>query len=90
MERKSGSNTDDTIKGHKRAEYGGVLKDINGLWCGGFPKYIGVGELYLAELHGIYEGLMLAYERDHHKVEVHIDSVVTYQAINKNDTKEQT
>lgn len=39
---------------------GGLLRDYNGVWIGGFAKHLGVCSTYVAELWGVLEGLNMA------------------------------
>lgn len=47
---------------------GGVLWDISGRWISGFSKCIGLCNVFVAELWGVYEGLKLCYSLGHRLV----------------------
>ncbi|KAG7577326.1 Ribonuclease H-like superfamily [Arabidopsis thaliana x Arabidopsis arenosa] len=68
-------NTDGASRGNPgRAAAGGVLRDSNGTWCGGFAVNIGLCSAPLAELWGVYYGLFIAWERRATRVELEVDS----------------
>ncbi|KAG7564109.1 Ribonuclease H domain [Arabidopsis suecica] len=56
------------------ATAGGVIRDGEGNWCGGFAVKIGICSAPLAELWGVYYGLYLAWERRATRVELEVDS----------------
>jgi ribonuclease HI len=41
---------------------GGVIRGSDREWLNGFSKLIGLGDAYIAELYGLFEGLKLARE----------------------------
>ncbi|PNX57339.1 putative ureidoglycolate hydrolase, partial [Trifolium pratense] len=53
----------------------GVIRGSEGEWLIGFSKLIGRGDVYIAELRGLPEGLKLAKRMNFNKVEVHVDSI---------------
>lgn len=56
-------NTDGASHGNAGlATAGGVLRDSDGQWCGGFALNIGLCSAPLAELWGVYYGLYMARE----------------------------
>lgn len=57
-------NTDGASRGNPGlATSGGVLRDEDGRWCGGFAVNIGRCSAPLAELWGVYYGLYVAWEK---------------------------
>lgn len=56
------------------ATAGGVLRDGEGQWLGGFALNIGICTTPLAELWGVYYGLLIAWERGFRQVELELDS----------------
>ncbi|WCJ39427.1 Polynucleotidyl transferase ribonuclease H-like superfamily protein [Euphorbia peplus] len=70
-------NTDGACKGNPGfASAGGLIRDCNGKWCGGFGVNIGFCTSSLAELWGVYFGLRLAWDKGYRKVIVEMDSKV--------------
>ncbi|KAL9293886.1 putative ribonuclease H domain, reverse transcriptase zinc-binding domain-containing protein [Arabidopsis thaliana] len=70
-------NTDGASRGNPGpATAGGVLRDENGIWCGGFALNIGRCSAPLAELWGVYYGLYMAWERKLTRIELEVDSEV--------------
>lgn len=70
-------NTDGASHGNPgRATAGGVLRDGEGNWIGGFALNIGICSASLAELWGVYYGLYIAWERGLTRVELEIDSEI--------------
>jgi ribonuclease HI len=60
---------------------GGVIRGNEGEWLHGFSKLIGRGDVYIAELWGVFEGLKLAKRMNFDKVEVRIDARVVLEDI---------
>ncbi|XP_019089219.1 PREDICTED: uncharacterized protein LOC104733943 [Camelina sativa] len=58
------------------ATAGGVLHDSSGAWIGGFALQIGICSAPLAELWGVYYGLVMAWEKQATRLELEIDSKV--------------
>ncbi|KFK31628.1 hypothetical protein AALP_AA6G137400 [Arabis alpina] len=57
-------NTDGASRGNPGlATAGGVLRNSDGSWCGGFVVNIGICSAPLAELWGVYYGLYIAWEK---------------------------
>ncbi|KAG7542942.1 Ribonuclease H-like superfamily [Arabidopsis thaliana x Arabidopsis arenosa] len=82
-------NTDGASHGNPGlATAGGVLRDIDGNWCGGFAVNIGLCSAPLAELWGVYYGLFIAWDRGARRVELEVDSeiVVGFLKTGINDT----
>jgi hypothetical protein len=50
-------NTDGSCQEGGRIGCGGVIRGSDGEWLGGYAKFIGYGNAYLAELWGVLEGL---------------------------------
>ncbi|CAA7031066.1 unnamed protein product [Microthlaspi erraticum] len=76
-------NTDAASKGNPgRALAGGVLRDEDGTWCGGFAINIGICSAPLAELWGIYYGLYMAWEKRVPRLIVEVDSEVVVSFFN--------
>ncbi|CAA7016120.1 unnamed protein product [Microthlaspi erraticum] len=68
-------NTDGASRGNPRlATTGGVIQNNYGEWCGGFALNIGRCTATLAELWGVYYGLVIAWEKRIMKLEVEVDS----------------
>ncbi|KAG7571647.1 Ribonuclease H domain [Arabidopsis suecica] len=82
-------NTDGASRGNPGpATAGGVLRDGDGAWCGGFALNIGRCSAPLAELWGVYYGLYLAWDRKVSRLVVEVDSemVVGFLKTGINDT----
>ncbi|KAG7556791.1 Ribonuclease H domain [Arabidopsis suecica] len=56
------------------ATAGGALRGEDGEWLGGFALNIGICSAPLAELWGVYYGLVIAWERGFRRVELEVDS----------------
>ncbi|XP_010484806.1 PREDICTED: uncharacterized protein LOC104763089 [Camelina sativa] len=68
-------NTDGASHGNPGlATAGGVLRDSDGAWIGGFAFNIGICTAPLAELWGVYYGLYTAWEKGITRVELEVDS----------------
>ncbi|CAA7057593.1 unnamed protein product [Microthlaspi erraticum] len=68
-------NTDGASHGNPgAATAGGVLRNGDGQWCGGFALNIGRCTAPWAELWGVYYGLCIAWEKQVRRLEVEIDS----------------
>jgi L1 cell adhesion molecule like protein len=74
-------NTDGASRGNSVAGCGGLLRNSNGQWLGGFSHHLGSCNAYLAELWGVLDGLKLAYDRGFKKIALHIDSYVVVQTL---------
>lgn len=66
------------------ASCGGLIRNSEGLWVGGFAKNIGDCDVLKAELWGIYEGLKLAWRLNCRKVMRESDSLCAINLISKN------
>ncbi|CAA7062199.1 unnamed protein product [Microthlaspi erraticum] len=70
-------NTDGASKGKPvLVSAGGVIHDENGAWCQGVALNIRIYTASLAELWGVYYGLVIAWERRSQRVELEVDSEV--------------
>jgi ribonuclease HI len=63
---------------------GGVIRGSEGEWIYGFNKFIGRGEVYMAELWSVLEGMRLVKRMKFIKVEVKIDSLEVVTDITHN------
>ncbi|CAJ2664280.1 unnamed protein product [Trifolium pratense] len=79
-------NTDGASKDNQVGGCGGLIRECQGNWCGGFSKKLGNCSAYEVELWGVYEGLRLAWERGFKKVELRVDSMVVAYTL-KNGSK---
>jgi ribonuclease HI len=80
-------DTDGAAKHSDRtAGCGGIVRNNTGAWVEGFAKALGDTTAYMAELWGVFEGLVLARRLGVAKLEVRIDSAVIAQ--NLHDRKE--
>ena len=70
------------------ASAGGVLCNGEGEWCGGFAHKIGRCSAPLAELWGVYYGLVIAWEKGISRLELEVDSkmVVEFLTIGIGDS----
>ncbi|CAA7054658.1 unnamed protein product [Microthlaspi erraticum] len=70
-------NTDGASHGNPGlATAGGVLRNGEGLWCGGFALKIGHCSAPMAELWGVYYGLVIAWEKGIPRLDVEVDSAM--------------
>ncbi|KAL9304836.1 putative ribonuclease H domain-containing protein [Arabidopsis thaliana] len=68
-------STDGASRGNPGpAAAGGVIRDEDGLWVGGFALHIGVCSAPMAELWGVYYGLLIAWDQGFRRVELEVDS----------------
>ncbi|KAL9859811.1 putative RNA-directed DNA polymerase [Arabidopsis thaliana] len=73
-------NTDGASRGNPGlAAAGGVLRDHEGRWCGGFSLNIGRCSAPMAELWGVYYGLHFAWERKAPQVVLEVDSAIVVE-----------
>ncbi|MCI12311.1 ribonuclease H protein, partial [Trifolium medium] len=77
-------HTDGASRRDTTAGCGGLLRNSNGQWMGGFSHNLGRCNAYLAELWGVFDGLRFAHERGATKVKVHVDSFVV-QTLNSSN-----
>ncbi|CAA7017011.1 unnamed protein product [Microthlaspi erraticum] len=70
-------NTDEASRGNPGlASAGGVLRNGEGQWCGGFALNIGRCTAPMAELWGVYYGLCIAWEKGITRLELEVDSLI--------------
>ncbi|XVE77975.1 hypothetical protein DITRI_Ditri13aG0107100 [Diplodiscus trichospermus] len=69
------------------ASAGGVIRNSHGDWVFGFAMNIGPCGITDAELWGIHQGLILAWERGFRKVEVETDCLTALQAIQNKEKR---
>jgi hypothetical protein len=74
-------NTDGAYKEGRVAGCGGVIRDSNGVWKGGFAKNLGICSAYVAELWGVLEGLKHARSLGFKRIELEVDSSVVRQVL---------
>uniref|UniRef100_A0A2N9H7K2 RNase H type-1 domain-containing protein n=1 Tax=Fagus sylvatica TaxID=28930 RepID=A0A2N9H7K2_FAGSY len=68
-------NTDGSVLGNPEpASSGGLLRDCNGNWIGGFSHKLGITNSLAAELWGIRDGLLLARDLNIRKLIVESDA----------------
>ncbi|KAG7551702.1 Ribonuclease H domain [Arabidopsis thaliana x Arabidopsis arenosa] len=68
-------STDGASRGNPGpAAAGGVVRGEDGTWLGGFALRIGICSAPLAELWGVYYGLLIAWEKGYRRVELEVDS----------------
>lgn len=60
---------------------GGVLRNGQGVWLGGFSRRTGDASPYVAELWGVWEGLRLAWSMGFTNIELQVDSKAVVSAI---------
>jgi ribonuclease HI len=75
-------NTDGASRGHTVASCGGLLRNSNGYWLGGFSKYLGRYSAYIVELWGVHDGLCLARDKGATTVIVHLNSSIVVHTLN--------
>ncbi|KAJ1379792.1 Ribonuclease H-like superfamily, partial [Sesbania bispinosa] len=69
-------NVDGSFCLQSRAMFtGGVLRDVNGGWLGGFSSQEGVGSVLMAELLAVRKGLDFAWNRGVKKLLCELDSL---------------
>lgn len=67
-------NLDEAHDQDKNSGCGGIIRNADGNWCGGFSKFVGNYSILMVELYGIFEGLKLVVERGYKKIVVEMDS----------------
>ncbi|EOX92929.1 Ribonuclease H protein [Theobroma cacao] len=60
---------------------GGVLRDYNGYWLGGFAVKLGKCSSHRAELWGVLHSLRIAKEKGFCRIWLHVDNKIVVQAI---------
>ncbi|KAH9763649.1 putative ribonuclease H protein [Citrus sinensis] len=76
-------NSDGARKGSGLAGAGGLIRDATGKWHGGFCMNIGICSVTIAELWGLYQGLILAWQMGIRLLVVEIDSLCVTQLLNR-------
>ncbi|KAL9436228.1 hypothetical protein AB3S75_022309 [Citrus x aurantiifolia] len=76
-------NTDGSCKNDWEAGAGGVIRDSAGHWISGFCIRIGESSVLMAELWGLYQGLILAWDVGIKRLLVEVDSLCVTQMIAK-------
>lgn len=75
-------NSDGAVCGVSgKASCGGLIRTADGHWVRGFARYLGYTTTFLAELWGVYEGLMLAKRLGITALVVQLDSVGVVQCV---------
>ncbi|CAL1384891.1 unnamed protein product [Linum trigynum] len=79
-------NTDGAAQGSTgMATAGGILRDSDGDWLGGFCCKIGTGSAILAELWGIHQGLLTAWNQNTQFLILETDSKLAIELIRKRE-----
>ena len=73
------------MNGSDRTGCGGLVRDEHGSWIGGFTRYIGSTNSFIAELWGLREGLLLCCNLDIDFLVVEVDAQAVVE-IFKNDS----
>ena len=60
---------------------GGLLRDSNRNWVDGFPMNIGYCSVTVAELHGVYQGLVMAWDHSVCWLLIEVDSRCVVQIL---------
>ena len=76
-------NTDGSVRNSWDAGAGGVIRDSPGNWISGFCMNIGECPVVMAELWGLYQGLVLAWDAGIKCLLVEVDSLCISQMISK-------
>lgn len=74
-------NIDGTKKKSGVASAGGILRDQSGNWIIGFGMNIGICSVTVAELWGLYRGLLMAWQHSCHWLFVEVDSLCVTQLV---------
>ncbi|KAK2403852.1 Polynucleotidyl transferase, ribonuclease H superfamily protein [Trifolium repens] len=74
-------NTNGACKDGHMARCGGIFRDSNGRWCGGFAKHVGSCSAFMAELWGVLEGLKYARSLGLQVIELNVDSLAVVHVI---------
>ncbi|KAH9798495.1 reverse transcriptase domain-containing protein [Citrus sinensis] len=78
-------NTDGSVRNEGNAGAGGVIRDSIGYWISGFCMNIGECPVVMAELWGLYQGLILAWDAGIKRLLVEVDSLCISQMISKQE-----
>ena len=76
-------NTDGSVRNSCDARAGGVIRDYVGNWISEFCMNIGEYTVVMAELWGLYQGLLLAWHAGIKCLLVEVDSLCVAQMISK-------
>ncbi|EEF47979.1 nuclease, putative [Ricinus communis] len=77
-------NTDGISKDYgAKARGGGIIRDSNGCWVGGFVIHIGACDPVGAELWAFLQGISLAWSKGIHNLIVEVDSSLVADWMNK-------
>ncbi|KAL9419174.1 hypothetical protein AB3S75_037017 [Citrus x aurantiifolia] len=76
-------NTDGSCRKDEGAGAGGIIRDSVGHWITGFCMNIGESSVLMAELWGLYQGLLLAWEAGIKRLLAEVDSLCVTQLISK-------
>jgi ribonuclease HI len=63
------------------ASCGGLFRNSDGQWLGGFLRNLGRCNAYIVELCGVYDGFCLARNKGVKKVKVHVDSSIVVHTL---------
>lgn len=74
-------NTDGTKKTSGVASAGGILRDQSGNWITGFGMNIGICWVTVAELWGLYQGLLVAWQHGCRWLSTEVDSLCVTQLV---------
>ena len=64
------------------AGYGGLIRDDQGNWIGGFSRHIGNTDSFLAEIWALRDGLQLCHHMNLQFVIVELDASTVIDALN--------
>ncbi|GAU43826.1 hypothetical protein TSUD_399190 [Trifolium subterraneum] len=76
-------NTDGACKDDRTAGCGGIIRNSDGRWIGGFAKSLGKWKCnsYVAELWGVLEGLKYARRLGYQAIDLNVDSLAVKQVL---------
>lgn len=74
-------NTDGAVAKNNEVGYGGLDRNNEGVWLGGFSKRFGKWNFLTVELWGVFEGLMLSLSNGYNRVETQVDNQEDANAI---------
>ncbi|KAH9699945.1 putative ribonuclease H protein [Citrus sinensis] len=77
-------NSDGACKATGVAAAGGLIRDHNGHWVAGFGMNLGTCSVTMAELWGLYQGLILAWNKGIRWLCVEVDSRCVTQLVKNN------
>ena len=76
-------NTGRALKANEVSTAGGVIRDFSGRWLSGFGMMIGSCSVMLAELWGLYQGILLAWNLGIRWLKIETDSLCATQMFAK-------